>query len=84
MTFHRPVPAGPFAVLDGSAVVEFDGDDSLVYLRPGMVCDFAPQAGASWVLAKPLTVQEVIHYPWHEPVDAAVHRDGDRGAQWAS
>lgn len=63
---RQPVPAGPFAVLRGSAVVEFDGDDSLVYLRSGMVCDFAPGSGASWVVAERLTVQEVTRCPWSE------------------
>lgn len=76
---RQAVPAGPFAVLRGSAVVEFDGDDSLVYLRSGMVCDFAPQAGASWVVAEPLTVQEVTRCPWHTEQRASRSRDASTG-----
>lgn len=80
-TGRQAVPAGPFIVLGGSAVVEFDGSDSLVFLRSGMVCDFGPQAGASWVVAEPLTVQEVGRCPRDERVEpSAQHANDGRAA----
>lgn len=77
-TGRQVVPTGPFAVLSGSAVVEFDASDSLLYLRSGMVCDFAPQAGATWVVASPLTIQRVGRCPWHEQASPIPQRTSDR------
>lgn len=51
---HR-VPTGPFAVLSGSAVVEFDDDGSLLFVRAGREYDFS--GGACWTITGPMLVR---------------------------
>jgi hypothetical protein len=53
---HRRIEDGRgFVVLDGAAVIEFDDRDSLLYVRPGTVCELTPDASTRWTVPETIT-----------------------------
>jgi hypothetical protein len=53
---HRSEDGSTFVVLAGRAMIEFEDDDSLLFVRRGSLCRLQPQATTRW------TVSEQIQY----------------------
>lgn len=77
---HRQTEDGrPFVVLSGKAMVEFEEGESLVYLRPGTMCQFSPVLPTRWTVSEEIeliTVTEAaIVFKEHDEQVSADGRD---------
>ncbi len=51
---HRVEDGRPFVVLSGQAMVEFEDQDSLVFVRRGSLCRLAPMTATRWTVSEPV------------------------------
>lgn len=77
---HRRTEDGtPFVVLRGRAIVEVEEGESLVYLRPGTMCQFSPVLPTRWTVSEEIeliTVTEAaIVFKEHDEQVSADGRD---------
>jgi len=77
---HRQTEDGtPFVVLRGKAMVELEEGESLVYLRPGTMCQFSPVLATRWTVSEEIeliTVTEAaVVFKEHEEQVSADGRD---------
>lgn len=52
---HRVEDGRAFVVLDGTAIVEFDDRDSLIFVRQGAAYTLAPSARTRWTVPASIT-----------------------------
>jgi hypothetical protein len=51
---HRFEDGATFVVLAGRAMIEFDDDDSLVFVRRGSLCRLQSNAATRWTISEPI------------------------------
>jgi hypothetical protein len=51
---HRTENGAPFVILTGRAMIEFDDEDSLVFVRRGSMCRLPTGAATRWTVSEPI------------------------------
>jgi len=79
---HRCEDGTTFVVLSGRAMVEFDDEDSLVFLRRGSLCQLAPNTQTRWTVSERLeylvVTQACLVFKEHDDEPAPVAADVDQ------
>ena len=51
---HRIEDGAPFVILAGRGMIEFDDEDSLVFVRRGSMCRLQASAATRWTVSEPI------------------------------